>query len=113
MAGISAASFIVLFAVQGIGTVIYLFLLARLFNRLEGHHGAVHESLGRPSLFLNNNIRNNWLVIGWLWRKEFATLPDHETVRRATIVRVLFIALAVNFALMMVLFFAFGAAYES
>jgi hypothetical protein len=109
MSEIAAATFIVLFVVQGLGTVIYLFLIARMFSRLEACLPTVYEALGSPSLFLNNNIRNNALVLGWLWRKEYLGLADAECVRRASIVRRLLLALLVNFAILLVLFVTFGA----
>ena len=111
MAGIGAASFIFLSAVQGIGTAIYLFLVGRLFNRLEAHHRSVYESMGSPSLVRNNNVRNNMLVLRWLWRKEYLNLPDRETVRCASHVRTLLLTLSVNFAILLVLFIVFSAAY--
>ncbi len=56
----------VLFGVQAAGTLVYLFLISRMFSRLEVHHGEVYETLGRPRLFLVNAPRNNILVLGWL-----------------------------------------------
>jgi hypothetical protein len=113
MAGIGTATFVVLSAVQGIGTAVYLFLMGRLFNRLEAHHRSVYESMGSPSLVRNNNFRNNMLVLRWLWRKEYLNLPDLETVRRASRVRALLLILSVNFAILLVLFFVTSAAYSS
>src|SRR6267154_241151 len=54
MSGIAAIVFMVLFAFQFLGTVAYLFLIARLFKRLKASHTPVWEALGSPSLFLNN-----------------------------------------------------------
>jgi hypothetical protein len=109
MSEIAAISFIVLFGVQATGTLAYLFLISRMFSRLEVHYGDVYETLGRPGLFLNNTHRNNVVVLGWLWRKEFLSLSDAETVRRASVVRALLVSLAVNFAALSTLFFAVGA----
>jgi hypothetical protein len=109
MPNIVAVSFIVLFGVQAAGTLAYLFLMSRMFSRLEVHHGDVYETLGRPGILLNNTLRNNVVVLGWLWRKEFLSLSDAETVRGASVVRALLVWLAVNFAILLTLFFAFGA----
>ena len=109
MSEIAAVTFIALFGVQAAGTIAYLFLMSRMFSRLEAHHGDVYETLGRPGLFVNNTPRNNVVVLGWLWRKEFLSLSDAETVRRASVVRALLLSLTVNFAVLLALFVAFGA----
>ena len=113
MSTVAAVTFIVLFVVQALGTVVYLFLIARMFSYLERHHADVYEALGSPSLFLNNNIQNNRLVLGWLWREEYSDLADAECVRRARTVRKLLIALAVNFTVLLVLFVAFGVSVRA
>ena len=109
MFDLAATSYLALFVVQAIGTLIYLILISRLFSRLETRCGEVWQSLGRPSLFLNNSIRNNGLVLRWLWSKEFLGLRDREIVRLAGIVRVLFITLLITFAIL-VAPFLIGAA---
>jgi hypothetical protein len=113
MAEIVARIFVALLVVQGVGTLVYVFFTSRMLSSLEAHERSAHEALGSPSLFLNNTPRNNWLVIGWLWRKEFLSLAHPEVVRRAGLVRALLLALAVNFATLLLLFFAFGAVLHS
>lgn len=107
MRGFIALAFIVLFVIQFIGTVIYLVQLARLLRRLESNHKAVHESLGSPSLVLNNTPRNNLLVLGWIWRREFGTIDDSKTIALARLVRMLFLVLACSFVAMLLLFVTF------
>jgi hypothetical protein len=106
MGNTAAATFIVLFAVQGVGTAVYLFMISRLFSRLERQHPDVYESLGSPSLFLNNNARNNALVLGWLWRKDFGDLSDPETARSAALVRRVLVMLIASFVVLIGLFIA-------
>lgn len=113
MTDIAALLLVVLFAVQVVGTVTYLLLIGRLFRKLEGKHVAVYESLGSPSLFLNNSIQNNVLVLRWLWRKEFEGLGDTATVASAKVVRALLLALSVSFAALLFVFFGFGAAIRA
>ena len=105
--------FIVAFAVQAIGTVVYLIQAARLLNRLESRHRPIHESLGSPSLILNNRPRNSMLVLGWLWRREFESTDDAGTVALAKHVRSLLLCLAVGFGAVVVLFFLVQASFGS
>jgi hypothetical protein len=109
MTDIASLLLVVLFAVQAVGTVTYLLLIRRLFSRLEREHVVIYESLGSPSLFLNNSIQNNACVLRWLWRKEFEELSDSTTVASARVVRTLLVALSVNFAALLFVFFGLGA----
>ena len=93
---------VVLFLLQIVGTGIYLIQIGRLLNRLRLSHTLVWETLGSPSLVLNNNFRNNRLVLGWLWGKKYSDLGDLETVRLATMVRTLLVVLLVNFPVLII-----------
>lgn len=112
MTDIAALLLVVLFTVQVLGTVAYLLLIRRLFGRLERDHVVVYASLGSPSLFLNNSIQNNVRVLQWLWRKEFEELGDSTTVASARVVRTLLLALSVNFAVLLFVFFGLGTAFQ-
>jgi hypothetical protein len=109
----AALLLVVLFAVQAVGTVTYLFLVGRLFSRLEREHVVAYQSLGSPSLVLNNSIQNNMRVLRWLWRKEFEELGDAKTIASARVVRTLLVALSVNVAALLLVFFGLGAAFHA
>ncbi|HEU4627466.1 MAG TPA: hypothetical protein VFS52_22115 [Steroidobacteraceae bacterium] len=113
MATLAALTFFVLFAAGFVGTCVYLVLMHFLFRRLLSHHMAAYESLGSPTLFLNNSIQNGFRVLRWLWRKEFLDLADNQTVRLAGIVRVLFVGLTINFLELFALFILFGVAIDA
>jgi hypothetical protein len=102
---------IVVFAIQALGTVGYLVQVGRLMNRLESRHKQVHESLGSPSLILNNSPRNNILLLGWLWRREFESLGDAQTVALAKLVRTLLLCLFAGFGILLVLFVILQASF--
>jgi hypothetical protein len=97
-------TFIAVFAAQFLGTVAYLVQIGRLLRRLESKHKAIHEALGSPLLVFNNTPRNNMLVLGWLWHREFETIDDVETVALARSVRTLLLALASGLGVMILLF---------
>ena len=60
-------------------------------------HPEVYDSLGSPSLILNNTVRNNRLVLAWLWNEDYSDLGDPETVQRANLVRRFLVTLLINF----------------
>jgi hypothetical protein len=104
MAGLPPIVWLVLFSALGIGTIVYLTQMARLLNYVEVTHSDLYESLGRPSLFLNNTPRNGFLVLGWLWREDYLDVQDPELMRRAGLVRRLLILISVSFIALVVLF---------
>jgi hypothetical protein len=103
--------FIVVFAIQALGTLAYLVQAGRLMSRLESRHSQVHESLGSPSLILNNRPRNNMLVLRWLWRREFESLDDAGTVVLAKRVRALLLCLFAGFGVLLALFVILQASF--
>jgi hypothetical protein len=109
---IVATAIIVLWSIQAIGTVIYLFQFARLLNRLKASHVGVWESLGSLSLLVHNTPSNNWLVLRWLWTKGYSELNDPAIERRAGVVRASLVALIANFILLVLLFFSSFALYS-
>jgi hypothetical protein len=69
---LSVALFIVLF-----GMVIAWFVMIKLlFNRLERAHPQKYEAMGKPSLFLRNNIATGWATMKFLIAREHRALND-------------------------------------
>jgi hypothetical protein len=67
-----------------IGMIVFWFVLVtRLFRHLEKHHPAKYDSMGRPSLFLRNNIATNWSTLKFLVAREHRTLNDSRLSRLA------------------------------
>jgi len=98
--------FITVFAVQFLGTIVYLFNAARLFRRLEQQHKGVHEAIGSPLLFMNNTPRNNILFLRWIWNRDFRDLDDPKSLALASLVRSLLLSLFFGFAVLIALFVA-------
>jgi hypothetical protein len=63
--------------------VVWFVLLKLLFNRLERDHSAKYEAMGRPSLFLRNNIANGFATMKFLFLREHRTLGDTRLSRLA------------------------------
>ena len=60
----------------------YFTRLRQFINRLESHHEAVFDRLGRPGLSLTAlRTRNSWSTVWFVARKEYRRLDDDEIVR--------------------------------
>jgi hypothetical protein len=97
-------AFITAAIAQVLGTIVYLVNAGRLLRRLETQHGAVHESVGSPSLLLSNTPRNNVLFLRWIWNRDFNTLDDPKTIALSLLVRSLLVSLVVGFLVTIALF---------
>lgn len=66
------------------GMVLVWFVLIRLlFKRLEVAHPSKFESMGRPSLFLRNNIATGWATMKFLLAREHRPLNDRRLSKLA------------------------------
>lgn len=73
-----SAAFILLVCVGVVGLTVYSNLLVYLKRK----HREVWESLGSPSLFLNNTIANGFRTQSFLLRRKYATLNDPSLVKK-------------------------------
>jgi len=60
-----------------------LLLVHDFLRNLKHNHPTRWHELGEPSLFLNNSLRNNFLVLQFLFRKEYLHLKDHIVEEKA------------------------------
>jgi len=111
MANTIAIAFIALAIVQLVCTLVYLVKTGQLLHRLEAQHPEVHEAIGRPLLIANNTPRNNVLFIRWLWRRDFETLQNTESIALARLVRLLLLWLFVGFAVLIAIFLVLSFAF--
>ena len=56
--------------------IVWFVLIKLLFNRLERTHAQKYEAMGRPSLFLRNNIATGWATLRFLVAREHRSLND-------------------------------------
>lgn len=52
-------------------------MLKVLFARLERLHSAKYEAMGRPSLFLRNNIYTGWMTLKFIGLRQHRPLADN------------------------------------
>jgi hypothetical protein len=96
-----AAAFVILMISCIVGFALHSYFLRELRSR----HPDIWESLGRPTLIMNNSISNGLAVQRFLWRREYESLDDPEFVQLSRVLRTFGIAYLVLFALIVLGFF--------
>src|SRR4051812_11754041 len=93
---------VLFFILTGCMMILWFVLVARLHRLLRTRHPNVYDSLGRPTLILNNSLQNSGLFLRFLFGGHFESIDDGETVRLCRFMRVfafcylvLFVAAAV------------------
>ena len=56
--------------------IVWFVLIKMLFNRLERAHPVKYEAMGKPSLFLRNNIATGWATLKFIVGREHRALND-------------------------------------
>ena len=83
--------------------MLHFVVTAFLLNGLRNNHNEKWLALGSPTLFLNNNIRNNFLVLRFIWSGQAVALGDRTVIAlvwaaRATLMAFLLLIAACYFA---------------
>ncbi len=73
--------FLALFILVGVSTGFWFYLCAKMHRLLRENRPDVYEELEKPTLFLNNSIRNGALFTRFLFGKRWARLGDPATAR--------------------------------
>ena len=92
--------FPILFAILAVSVFIWFVLMARLHRILRTRHSETYDRLGRPTLFLNNSIRNGAATIRFLLGGHFRQLRDPELLKLAGFMQVFFYAYSALFAVL-------------
>jgi uncharacterized membrane protein len=90
------------FLVLLVAFVIGLTMHYHFLREMRSRHPALWESLGRPTLVMNNSVSNGLAVQRFLWRKDYEALQDHEFVLLARRLRTFNIAYLVFFAVILI-----------
>ncbi len=83
--------FMFMFFGVAIGTLVWFGRVRRLYSALEQRHEGKYASMGRPSLFMRNNLETNIALIRFLLRKEYLALGDSEIAEQGASMRAHFI----------------------
>jgi hypothetical protein len=95
-----------LFFVLMVCVVIGFTLTSRFHRLLRERHPEVYDSLGRPTLFLNNSVQNGWASLRFILGGHFQTLGDPEVVRLCRLIRIFFFCYTLFFIALVVFGFA-------
>jgi hypothetical protein len=79
--------------------ITWFVLIKLLFNRLERAHSQKYEAMGRPSLFLRNNIATGFTTLKFLLAREHRPLKDNYLSKLSD-------SMLVFFAIYLLLFFS-------
>ena len=69
--------------------VLHFTVTAFLLNILRNNHNEKWVALGSPTLFFNNSIRNNFLVLRFIWSDQAVALGDGTLVALVWAARIL------------------------
>jgi hypothetical protein len=97
--------FFTLFAVLVVMVFIWFGLCMWTFRRLEKSHPEKYIELGRPSLFLRNNLENSWHLLKFMWRSDYLVLNDSALTRTCKFMKVFFCIYCLLFISMFFVFF--------
>ncbi|WP_233841703.1 hypothetical protein [Dyella sp. 2HG41-7] len=87
------ALFYVLFAMA----ITWLVLVWFLFRRLAASHAIKYAEMGKPSLFLNNNMRTTIRTLKFLFTREPESLGDTSLLLQVNVMRVWIVVYTAGF----------------
>lgn len=79
-----------------------MYLHYRMLKILENRHFKVWEELGKPSLFLNNNISNNLTTLRFIALRRYVPLKDENLTKLCNFIIVFDIFYLVGFCIFFV-----------
>jgi hypothetical protein len=77
----------VIFLVFFISFVVSYAAMGQLHRILRERHPAVYDSLGQPTLFWNNSMKNSFAVLGFILSGRFRETHDLEVIRLCRFIR--------------------------
>ena len=79
----------VLFAALFVQVGLWFWLSRKMFRLLAVRHPQKYEEMGRPTVFLNNSIKNGWAFTRFFYGRHYVSLGDPEVNRVAGLMWVL------------------------
>jgi len=94
--------FPVMFGVLFFSVFVWFFLCYRLFKILETRHPEKYESMGKPSLIMNNSLSSNITFMKFLFKREWRELGDSVLAKLGKAMLVFFVIYLVGFLTMFI-----------
>lgn len=95
--------FPVLFGIMLCSVFVWFFLCYRLFKILENRHPEKYESMGKPSLIMNNSLSNNIKFMKFLYKREWRELDDSGLATLSKAMLVFFVIYMISFLTLILL----------
>lgn len=89
--------FPLVFGVLFCSVFVWFFLCYRLFKILETRHPEKYESMGKPSLIMNNSLSSNIKFMKFLFKREWRELDDSGLEKLGISMLVFFVIYMVGF----------------
>lgn len=89
--------FPIMFWVLFCSVFVWFFLCYRLFKILETRHPERYESMGKPSLIMNNSLSSNITFMKFLFKREWRELNDAALTTLGRFMLVFFTIYTVGF----------------
>jgi hypothetical protein len=102
------AVFPIMFGTLFCSVFVWFFLCYRLFKILETRHPEKYESMGKPSLIMNNSFSSNITFMKFLFKREWRGLDDSGLTILGKSMLVFFAIYMVGF---LIIFFAVPLGY--
>ncbi len=100
--------FPIMFGILFCSVFVWFFLCYRLFKILETRHPEKYESMGKPSLIMNNSLSSNITFMKFLFKREWRDLDDSGLATLSKSMLVFFAIYTVGF---LALFFSVPLGY--
>ena len=100
----------ILFGILFCSVLVWFVLCIRLFKILETRHPEKYESMGKPSLIMNNSLSSNMTFMKFLFKREWRELEDSGLAMLCKSMLVFFALYTLGF---LILFFSVMLGYAS
>lgn len=89
--------FPIMFGILFCSVFVWFFLCYRLFKILETEHPEKYESMGKPSLIMNNSLSGNIAFMKFLFKREWRDLGNSSLTSLSKTMLVFFVIYMVGF----------------
>ncbi len=95
----------ILFWTVFIMSVVFTMLRMRMYKILEKEHLKKYEEMGKPTVFLRSSISTIFLLIKFLWKREYIELNDKDLTSLGNLMLVLFVIQSIGLFIIFIIMF--------
>jgi len=98
-----------IFTVLFLLVFVWFFLVSRLYKLLSSKHPDIYKNLGEPTLFWNNSPKSAFLLMKFIFKKQYLGSNDHKLEKLGGKMFALFIVYTALFAFLFISFMLVAA----